>query len=92
MFLSKLLKMIPTWFPWIFVGGIVFIVLSFIGSKYKEKEYKNMQFLQDFISGSILIAFVGVLMPDIFPKISIPLPTNDIDIDLQVGPPRLAGR
>ena len=82
--------MIPTWFPWIFVGGIAFIVLSFIGSKYKEKEYKNIQNLQDFISGSILIAFTGVLMPDIFPKISIPFPTDEMD--LQVGPPRLIGR
>ena len=91
--------MIPTWFPWIFVGGIVFITLSFIGSKYKDKEYKKIQFLQDFISGSILIGFTGVLVPDMFPKIELPvsLPTfgtgiGHDDLDLQVGPPRLAGR
>ncbi len=84
----------PSWFPWIFVGGIVFILLSFIGSKYKGKVYNKIQFLQDFISGSILIGFVGVLMPDIFPKIEIPeLPiSNTSDFDLQVGPPRLFGR
>ncbi len=98
----------PSWFPWIFIGGIIFIVLGFVASKYKDKPYKNIQFLQDFISGSILIAFTGVLMPDIFPKIDIPAPlsgslgnivgnTNgggggDADFDLQVGPPRLAGR
>lgn len=85
--------MIPVWFPWMFVGGIVFIVLSFIGSKYKDKEYKKIQFLQDFISGSILIAFSGVLVPDMFPKMNIPsLPTFDGEMDLQVGPPRLIGR
>lgn len=90
--------MMPVWFPWIFVGGIVFIVLSFIGAKYKDKEYKKIQYLQDFISGSILIAFAGVLMPDVFPKMDLPvsLPTgfgsDTGDIDLQVGPPRLAGR
>jgi hypothetical protein len=87
--------MIPNWFPWMFIGGIVFMVLSIIGSKYKEKEYKKIQYLQDFISGSIVIAFTGVLMPDIFPKFEMPqtniLSLND-DIDLQVGPPRLAGR
>lgn len=82
--------MIPTWFPWIFIGGIVFISLSFIGSKYKNKEYKNIQFLQDFISGSIVVAFAGVLVPDIFPRIYIPLPMEEMD--LQVGPPRLVGR
>ncbi len=94
-FFSQLLKMIPSWFPWIFVGGIVFIALSFVGSKYKDREYKRIQFLQDFISGSILIAFTGFLMPDLFPKMDLPvsLPSLDnSDMDLQVGPPRLAGR
>lgn len=55
--------------------------------------------MQDFISGAILVAFVGVLTPDIFPKMDIPTEfpislgtlTSD-DVDLQVGPPRLAGR
>jgi len=98
--------MMPSWFPWIFIGGIIFIVLGFVATKYKDKPYKNIQFLQDFISGSILIAFTGVLMPDIFPKIDIPAPLSsslgnivgsasgegDSDFDLQVGPPRLAGR
>jgi|UniRef100_A0A6C0DVE9 hypothetical protein len=91
--------MTPTWFPWIFVGGLVFIALSFTAAKYKDKDYKKMNLLQDFISGSILIAFTGVLVPDMFPKMELAsLPTsfsggfsND-DLDLQVGPPRLAGR
>jgi hypothetical protein len=91
--------MIPTWFPWIFVGGLIFISLSFIGAKYKDKEYKKIQFLQDFISGAILIAFTGVLVPDVFPTLKVPamMPLtfnaeNSNDFDLQVGPPRLAGR
>ena len=91
--------MMPNWFPWIFVGGLVFIVLSFIAAKYKDKEYKKIQALQDFISGSILIAFSGVLLPDMFPKVEIPVALSSSfiggdssDFDLQVGPPRLAGR
>jgi len=87
--------MTPVWFPWMFVGGIVFILLSFVGAKYKDKQYKNIQFLQDFISGSIVIAFTGVLVPDIFPKFELPMSMDtdySNDIDLQVGPPRLAGR
>ena len=87
--------MTPVWFPWMFVGGIVFILLSFVGAKYKDKQYKNIQFLQDFISGSIVIAFTGVLVPDIFPQFELPIYMNtdySNDIDLQVGPPRLAGR
>ena len=86
--------MTPVWFPWMFIGGIVFIILSFVGAKYKDKEYKNIQFLQDFISGSILIAFTGVLIPDIFPILNLPINLNidTNEFDLQVGPPRLAGR
>jgi hypothetical protein len=97
-FFSQELKMIPSWFPWIFVGGIIFIVLSFTAAKYKDKEYKKIQALQDFISGSILIGFTGVLLPDFFPKITIPeslplsIATSSGELDLQVGPPRLAGR
>ena len=82
-----------------FVGGILFIVLSFIGAKYKEKEYRSIQFLQDFISGSILIAFTGVLIPDVFPAFPtlsvLSLPTQNAFDEMemvQVGPPRLMGR
>jgi hypothetical protein len=108
LYFLKLIKMIPVWFPWIFVGGLLFIALSFIASKYKDKDYRKIQFLQDFISGSILIAFTGVLMPDIFPKLELPTTLSSSlgnivssgggsgvtegDFDLQVGPPRLAGR
>jgi hypothetical protein len=90
--------MIPTWFPWIIVGGFLFVLLSFVASKYKHSMYQSKQFMQDFISGSILIGFIGVLMPDVFPSIQLPssfsMLSNDIDsdFDLQVGPPRLAGR
>ena len=91
--------MMPNWFPWIFVGGLVFIALSFTASKYKDKDYKKIQLLQDFISGAILIGFTGVLVPDMFPKIGLPdtMPSFGMgishdDLDLQVGPPRLAGR
>lgn len=91
--------MMPAWFPWIFVGGIVFILLSFIGTKYRDKDYKKIQFLQDFISGSIFIAFAGFLVPDLFPKMELPAEMPVMfhgdslpDLDLQVGPPRLFGR
>lgn len=87
--------MTPTWFPWIVVGGLLFIVLGFIGTKYKDKTYQPVQSLQDFISGSILVAFTGILVPDLFPLIELPsslpvsLGTPTDDVDLQVGPPRL---
>jgi hypothetical protein len=92
--------MTPVWFPWMFVGGFLFIVLSFIGAKYKGKEYRSIQYLQDFISGSILIAFTGILIPDVFPAFPslssfLSLPTQDAFDEMemvQVGPPRLMRR
>jgi hypothetical protein len=63
-----------------------------------QGQYRNIQFLQDFISGAILIAFTGVLVPDVFPKVELPSMISYLsselvdDQDLQVGPPRLAGR
>lgn len=78
------------------MGGLLFIALGFVGSKYKDKPYRSVQSLQDFISGSILVAFTGVLMPDLFPpmEFSPSLPSlsgggASDDFDLQVGPPRL---
>jgi hypothetical protein len=86
--------MIPIWFPWMFVGGGLFIALSFLGAKYKDKEYRNIQFAQDFISGSIFIAFLGVLIPDMFPQFEMPAfdMKQSNDFDLQIGPPRLIGK
>lgn len=86
--------MTPVWLPWMVVGGLIFSLLGFMGTKYKDKEYKPIQSLQDFISGSILVAFTGVLVPDLFPALELPslpaLQGNPMDeIDLQVGPPRL---
>jgi hypothetical protein len=84
--------MMPVWLPWTLLGGIVFIVLSLIGSKLKERPYRNAQYLQDFISGAILIGFVGVAAPELFPSVEMPtlpsaLPTFEDEV--QVGPPRL---
>ena len=99
MFFSNDLEMMPLWFPWMVVGGVLFIVMSFVGARYKDKEYKNIQFAQDFISGAILIALTGVLVPDLFPVIEMPANLPSIgavnisdDMELQVGPPRLFGR
>jgi len=91
----------PPWLPWMFVGGIAFMILSLLASKYQGKQHKTITFAQDFISGSILIALLGVLVPDVFPD--FPLSTSSVampnfsgmlrsgggdDIEIQVGPLR----
>lgn len=90
----------PNWFPWIFIGGLVFAALSFVAAKYQGRSHTGKSIAQDFISGGIVIALLGVIAPDAFPE--SPLPTempsllNNItsgsDLDLQIGPPPLARR
>lgn len=90
----------PNWFPWVIIGGIVFILLGWLGTRYKEKEYRRVQTLQDFISGAIMIGFLGVLAPDLFPSTDPLFPllsgaASAMDSGeeiLQVGPPRLVRR
>ena len=95
----------PNWFPWIFVGGILFILLGWIGTRYKERTYHRIQTLQDFISGAICIGFMGILIPDVFPSISgvtawfstgdaglLSMYGDGVSLEeqiVQVGPPRL---
>lgn len=86
----------PPWLPWVLVGGLVFMLLSLLASKYQEKQHKPITFAQDFISGGIVVALLGVLVPDAFPAfpLSVPHFTNlmqgspEGDIDVQVGPLR----
>ena len=90
----------PNWFPWVIIGGIVFILLGWLGTRYKEKEYRRVQTLQDFISGAIMIGFLGVLAPDLFPSTDPLLPffsggpsaMDSGEEILQIGPPRLVRR
>jgi biotin transporter BioY len=93
---------LPTWFPWMIVGGISFMILNFVASKYNQRKHSTTMFAQDFVSGGILIALLGALVPDYFPK--FPISASDVasmtlptipgvtgptsDIDLQVGPLR----
>jgi hypothetical protein len=89
----------PNWFPWIFIGGIVFAALSFIAAKYQERPHTTKSMAQDFISGGIVIALLGVLAPDAFPESPLPtempsllngITSGSSDLDLQIGPPPLA--
>ena len=100
--------MTPTWFPWLLIGGILFLFLGWMVHQWKirthqvgVKPYRAIQSLQDFISGAILIACVGISLPDLFPSWSdmeawLPstssvMSTHGLDEEeiLQVGPPRL---
>ena len=89
----------PAWLPWIFVGGLAFMLLSFVASKYQDKAHKPISFAQDFISGGFVVTLMGLLVPDAFPQ--FPVEMKDFampalstimrpeeDLDIQVGPLR----
>jgi hypothetical protein len=81
------------------VGGILFAGMSIAAAKYNGRQQKSTAIAQDFLSGSILIALLGAIMPDYFPQ--FPIDAKDLmqlsasvggavgggnDIDLQLGP------
>jgi hypothetical protein len=89
----------PSWLPWIFVGGVAFMILSFIASKYKSQPHKPISFAQDFVSGGLVVGLLGILVPDAFPAFPLDVASlsssslkqmvqGDDDIDIQVGPLR----
>jgi hypothetical protein len=86
----------PPWLPWILVGALAFMLLSLLASKYQQKEHKPITFLQDFISGGIVVSLLGVLVPDAFPAFPLSVPnftdlvrkSDEGDMDVQVGPIR----
>jgi len=88
-----------SWFPWVFVGGFAFMVLSFMASKYQGKPHKTIAWAQDFISGGIVVGLLGVLVPDAFPAFPVDFSGMTIasltqtvkgpdEMDIQVGPLR----
>jgi len=89
-----------SWFPWVFVGGIAFMILSFVASKYQGKQHKTLAWAQDFVSGGIVVGLLGVLVPDAFPafpvdfsgltlsSITQTVQGSSDDMELQVGPLR----
>ena len=93
-------SIMPSWFPWILVGGIVFMALSFVAAKYKGVTHTGKAFIQDFLSGGVVIALLGVIAPEAFPAFPLSVPSSgDVsttmkgllsgggdDVELQLGP------
>lgn len=56
-----------TWIPWIFIGGLVFLLGGFIVSKVSPGVKTNP--IQDFVGGAIVAAGLNAVSPGIFPDI-----------------------
>ena len=98
-FLIPLTPIMPAWLPWIFVGGLAFMFLSFVASKYQDRPHKTIAFAQDFISGGFVVTLLGILVPDAFPQFPVEMKDfkmpalntiirPDEDMDIQLGPLR----
>jgi hypothetical protein len=98
---SRNSPIMPSWFPWIVVGGLAFMLLSFLASKYNGKAHAPRAFAQDFLSGGIVVTLLGILAPDVFPTFPLSVPSSGEvsstmkgllsggggeDMDLQIGP------
>jgi hypothetical protein len=61
------------------IGAVSFAILGVIATYYRDDNPSKKSVARDFVAGSLMVSFVMLLMPDLFPKMSfnIPLPTID---------------
>lgn len=63
-------------FIWIMIGGLLYVLLSYGTFKFKNNQ-KSLtthytSYIQDFISGAIVITLASFIMPSLFPHLSVP--------------------
>ncbi len=52
-------------------GALSFCILSAIATKYRGEEIKSRNLIRDTTAGALFTAFILVLVPDMFPPISL---------------------
>ncbi len=52
-------------------GALSFCILSAIATKYRGEEIKSRNLIRDTTAGALFTAFILVLVPDMFPPISM---------------------
>ncbi len=52
-------------------GALIFCILSAIATKYREEEITAKHLLRDSTAGALFTAFILVLIPDMFPPLSV---------------------
>lgn len=53
------------------VGAIGFVLLSVLATKYRGEEVEGKHLVRDAAAGSMFTAFVLILVPDMFPQLSL---------------------
>jgi hypothetical protein len=61
----------PSLIPYSLLGAAGFAVLSAIATKYRGDDFQIKDFLRDAAAGAFATAVLLVLMPDMFPQLSI---------------------
>lgn len=61
----------PSLIPYSLLGAVGFAVLSAAATKYRGDTFEIKNFLRDAAAGAFVTAFLLVLMPDMFPQLSI---------------------
>lgn len=61
----------PSLIPYSLLGAAGFAILSAAATKYRGDDFELKNFLRDAAAGAFVTAFLLVLMPDMFPQLSI---------------------
>lgn len=61
----------PSLLSYMIVGAIGFVLLSVLATKYRGDEVEGKHLVRDAVAGSMFTAFVLILVPDMFPQLSL---------------------
>lgn len=61
----------PSLITYALIGAVSFTALSSIATKYRGDEIQVKHLLRDAVAGAVCTAFLLILVPDMFPRISL---------------------
>jgi hypothetical protein len=61
----------PSLIAYALIGAIAFSILSAVATKYRGDEIEIKNLVRDALAGAFCTAFLLVLVPDMFPQISL---------------------
>ncbi len=56
------------------IGSIMFSILGVMATYYRDEKPSGKSIGRDFVAGALIVLFLNVLMPSLFPTMSLTIP------------------
>lgn len=56
------------------IGSVLFVILGVIATYYRDDKPTGKSIGRDFVAGALIVMFLNVLMPGLFPAVSFRIP------------------